>query len=84
VGSKRLVLSEDEGLGIVVVQLQTERGRMLASARIPQSDFAPHLIDGILQSQRLGRHDVAMGLRVPPECYQRLARTYTRPRLCSG
>ena len=67
-GSKRLVLSDDEGLGMVVVQLQTERGRMLASARIPQTDFALHLIDGILESQRLGRHDVAMGLQVPPEC----------------
>jgi len=55
-------------MGTIVVQLQTERDRMLASARIPQADFAPELVDGILQSKQLGRHDVAMGLRVPPEC----------------
>jgi general secretion pathway protein L len=67
-GSKRLVLSGDEDTGMVIVELQTERGRMLASTRIPQADFAPDLIDEFLRSQRLGRRDVAMGLRVPPEC----------------
>jgi general secretion pathway protein L len=65
-GSKRLVLSDDEGM--VVVELQSERGRSLASSRIPQADFGPDLIDDFLRAHRVERNDVVIGLRVPREC----------------
>jgi general secretion pathway protein L len=65
-GSKKLILSDDAGL--VVVELQSERSRSLASSRIPHVDFGPDLIDDFLRAYRVARNDVVIGLRVPREC----------------
>jgi general secretion pathway protein L len=79
-GSKRLALSDGEGM--VVVELESEHGRSLASMRIPHADFTPDLIDGFLQTHSLHRSDVPLGLRVPLECI--FARQLLLPRQVEG
>ena len=64
-GRKTLVLAaEQDAIGL---QLLTDRGRQLASARIGLADYSPACIDHFLVSQGLARDHVAIGLRLAPE-----------------
>ncbi len=62
-GYRRLILSAEQD--VFVLQLQSDRRRLLASVRIARSAFSPASIDDFLKARNLDREGVMIGLRLP-------------------
>lgn len=62
-GDKKLTLMVDREC--VLLQLSSDRHRVLASARVPHGACSPAAIDDFLKTQELDRAQVAIGVRLP-------------------
>jgi general secretion pathway protein L len=64
-GRSSLVLVADDQT--VELRLLGDGRQPLASERVARADYAPALIERFLQSQKIGRKDMAVGVRLPAE-----------------
>jgi general secretion pathway protein L len=64
-GGRTLVLAP--GADAVAIRLKTDRGRLLASARVVRADYSTDLIDEFLRHHRCGRARLSIGLGLPDE-----------------